>query len=139
MAVDHVWIFDDDPEGSAVGVWVSPNLLSQPDPPGILRMAVIERQTTAKRSGTTPEALGFGMNVYGLVAEQKWRRIDNQRTEVASGNAFAGGAFLMFGETLAPHEVEAPETAYEVRQASGTYGLIQLRPVTKKKTGWWRG
>ena len=129
MSVNHVWIFDDRPQSPAVGVWITESLLAQPDPAGILRMSVIARQTAARSAGITPERHGFADDVYATVAARAWRGVENKRIEFAREVVFVGGIFLMFGSTLAPSEVESPETAYEVREVLGAPRLVQLRPL----------
>lgn len=129
MTANHVWIYDNT-KGPIVGVWVSPSVLSDPNYPNIVRMALVAQRSAIESNGQDPERLGFGMSVYETVTEKRWRVVPNQRSEFARGTAFAGGAFLMFGDALAPCEVQEPRTAYEVRQAGGAFGLIQLRPVS---------
>ena len=134
-SAQYVWIFDN--EGSVVGIWATRTLMENPNRPEALRMAVAERANAAESVGKKPEDLGFGTEVYACIVEGKYRQVPNGRTEFSHGTAFGGGAFLMFGGSLAPSEVIDPQTAYEVRQAGGVNGLIQLRPVVKKRS-WWK-
>jgi hypothetical protein len=108
--------------------------------PNILRMAFVQRQKAIESASQKPEELGFGLSVYASIVDQQWRQIRNERTAFSGGTAFAGGGFLMFGDALAPNEVQDPQSAYEVRSAGGAFGLIQLRPIQKiqipPKKGW---
>ena len=130
MSTQYVWIFDND--DNLVGVWVSASLIAQPNMPEILCMAVVERGNAAESVGKKGEDLGFGFDVFQTIAEKKWRNVPNGTTEMAKGNSFGGGAFLMFGNALSPSEVKDSNTAYQVRQAGESFGLIQLRPIFKK-------
>ena len=132
MPAEYAWVFDERHQGPAVGVWVSTNLLSQPDPAGILRMAVIARQAAARDAGITAERHGFGMDVYQIIAERRWRLVPNERTECAKEVVFVGGAFLMFGEAVAPNEVDSPGTTFEVRSVLGTAKVFPLGPVIRR-------
>jgi hypothetical protein len=134
-AAQYVWIFDD--SGVVVGIWATSALMSQSNRVEILRMAVAERASAAKAEGKTLEDFGFGSDVFTRVAEQRWRQVPNGRTEMNRGTAFGGGAFLMFDNAPAPNEVQDSSTAYEVRETGGVHGLIQLRPVAKKRP-WWQ-
>jgi hypothetical protein len=103
-------------------------------------MALVARRSEIESVGQDPEALGFGMTVYSTIAEKRWREVRNGRTEFSRGTVFAGGAFLMFDNAPAPSEVQDSRTAYEVRNAGGSFGLIQLRPVQKLRRSnrkWW--
>jgi len=130
MSTQYVWIFDND--DSVVGVWVSASLIAQPNMPEILLMAVVEKGDAAESVGKKGEDLGFGLDIFQTIAEKSWRNVPNGRTEMAKGNSFGGGAFLMFGNALSPNEVKDSNTAYQVRQAGESFGLIQLRPIFKK-------